>query len=245
MNKHDPCHLQYDNSNTTLKDLLFPTLSIETTKVILTPQNFDDISQLCSSLYQTIPSLKDAKFKGHLQQLDPIDGLKLSTAHMMIRGGGVLLMPGGDILRMANNIVKLKQLQEYVTEQQQQHENGVKRNKPFTVVTVSMDDFLTDPIQFITTYLTFLTGDNYEQHLCPNEGAKVCQKRMKSIAKSFEQSYNNIKGVGQKHVTTGKHENRTELLEALRGDGLFGPILDRIELLVEEALEESRDSSRK
>jgi hypothetical protein len=46
-------------------------------------------------------------------------------------------------------------------------------------------------------------------------------------------------------VTTGKHENRAELLEALRGDGLFGPILDRIELLVEEALEESRDGSRK
>ena len=107
---HQPCQLEYADSKLTLKHLLFPTLS---DYGIMKRKDFDRISKLCRSHYQRTPELKTQTYEGHLQQLDPIDGLRLSTSQMMIRGGGEILIPGGDLLRMANTIIKLRELQLY------------------------------------------------------------------------------------------------------------------------------------
>ncbi|KAL3805638.1 hypothetical protein HJC23_005882 [Cyclotella cryptica] len=222
---HNPCKTEYFNDTTSLRDLLFPTLADES---ILSKESFDKVVQLCNSLYQTKTTLEKEKFEGHLHQLDPISGLKLSTAQMMIRGGGVTLMPGGDLLRMANNIIKLKQLKDYLKE-------NTHKYRPLTVVALSMDDFITDPLAFTSSYLKILMGGNpltlFENK--PRKGEAI----MKSIASKFAHNYNEMKSKEKhEHVTTGKHSDRQELMESLKNDELFGPILDAIEDLVNDAL---------
>jgi hypothetical protein len=211
--------------------LFFPTLS---DRSILSKESFDKILDVCNSLYQTRPDLKKEHFKGHLHNLDPIDGLKLSTAQMMIRGGGVMLMPGGDLLRMANNIIKLKQLQEYL------EKNGSTSYKPFIVVALSMDDFITNPVEFTTTYLKILAGD---QKLLLEDKPSQGNAMMKVIANRFARNYNKMKNKEEhKHVTTGKHDDQKELIESLKNDEVFGPVLDAIERLVNDALYERKSA---
>jgi hypothetical protein len=102
---HNPCQLEYVDSKLTLKHLLFPTLS---DSGIMKKRDFDRIVKTCRSLFRMSPELKTQSYEGHLHHLDPVDGLRLSTSQMMIRGGGAILIPGGDLLRMANNIIKLR-----------------------------------------------------------------------------------------------------------------------------------------
>jgi len=213
--KYHPCELKYVDSNSTLEDLLFPTLS---DSVIMTKENFNEIARVCRSLYRTTPELENEVFEGHLHQLNPVEGLRLSISQMMIRGGGQMLLPGGDLLRMANTIIKLRALQS---------------THRFTLVTVSMDDFLSDPAKFTATYLNFLLGNN-TQPICPRAN---CAQKIKRIAKEFEQKYQKMSNKGSSHVTTGRHSSdRDKLKDSLKNDPLFGPILDRIEGLVNEAL---------
>ena len=191
---------------------------------ILTKNDFHEIAKVCRSLYRTNSDLANEYFEGHLHRLDPSDGLKLSTAQMMIRGGGVTRVAGGDMLRMANNIIKLKQLQ---LSEANGNINGEGRAQKLTIVTVSMDDFIANPVKFTTTYLNFLLGD--DAHI-------VAPKRLKAIAKKFEKKYTSIIDEGGKHVTHGKYDNREQLKDLLKNDPLFGPILDRTKKIVEEAL---------
>lgn len=222
---HNPCKLEYFNDTITLRDVLFPTLSDHS---ILSRESFDKVVQLCNSLYQTQPNLVNEKFEGHLHQLDPVDGLKLSTAQMIIRGGGVMLMAGGDLLRMANNIIKLNQLKDFLVHNDTSY-------PPLNVVALSMDEFIADPFQFTSSYLNILTGGDTTQLFRnkPIRGRMV----MKSIAKRFARNYNETKSkANHTHVTTGKHGDRRELMESLKSDEVLGPILDAIEKLVDDVL---------
>jgi hypothetical protein len=145
---------------------------------------------------------------------------------MMIHGGGKILVPGGDLLRMANNIIKLRQLQEYI---EKEFSYG-----PLTVTALSMDDFITNPLEFTSTYLNILAGDDTKLIVGkPRKGRAI----IKSIASTFARNYNETKAKeNHKHVTTGKHEDRKELLESLKNDEVLGPVLDAIEVLVDAAL---------
>ena len=223
---HNPCKLEYFNNTTTLRDVLFPTLSDHS---ILSKESFDDVVQLCNSLYQTKPNLENKRFERHLHQLDPIDGLKLSTAQMIIRGGGVMLMAGGDLLRMANNIIKLNQLEDFLAKNETSH-------PPLTVKSLSMDDFIINPLQFSSSYLNTLTGGDTAQFFQdkPIKGRSV----MKAIANRFARNYNETKNKeNHTHVTTGKHRDRQKLIESLKSDEVLGPILDAIEKLVDGVLQ--------
>lgn len=203
--------------------MIFPTLSDES---ILTKESFDRVVNLCNSLYQKKPNTKNEKFEGHLHQLDPIDGLKLSTAQMMIRGGGVILMPGGDLLRMSNNIIKLRQLEEYLA-------TNSTSPRSLSVAALSMDDFITDPTKFTLSYLNILTGNTQLFRDQQRKGKAVVEY----IANQFGQNYNKMKSKEKhEHVTTGKHDDRPELIESLKNDEILGPILDAIERLVNDAL---------
>lgn len=215
VHRHDPCHLEYNDSNWTLKELLVPTLS---EAGIVTEEEFDDVVETCRSIFQQKDGLEDEGFEGHLHELRPIEGLRLSTSQMMVRGGGKKRMPGGDLLRMANTIIKLRELQSYLSENDE---------SPITVVTVSMDDFIADPEKVTADYLNFLLGEK--------NGADR-DEEVARIASDFARNYHKLGEKGSAHVTTGTHSNKKKLERALRKDPLFGPILDRIEGLVNEAL---------
>jgi hypothetical protein len=224
---HDPCKIQYVDSKLTLKHLLFPTLS---DSGIMKRKEFDRISKICRLLYQTSQELKTQAYEGHLHQLDPVEGLRLSTSQMMIRGGGEILVPGGDLLRMANTMIKLRELQRYL-------DNREDKSHRFTLVTVSMDDFISDPEAFTAKYLNFMLGNN--SHLiCPGMN---CQSKIKMIAKSFGKKYAMMKESGSSHVTTGLHTEKDLMKNVLKMDPYFGPILDRIQILVNEELHKSND----
>ena len=148
---------------------------------------------------------------------------------MMIRGGGEILIPGGDLLRMANTIIKLRALQRYHAK------HGDKRHR-ITVVTVSMDDFISDPKLFTEMYLHFVLGRN-SKLICPEK--EECQIKLKKIATDFAEEYQRMKDKGSSHVTTETHTDKEKLKNALRGDPVFGRILDGIERLVSEELHKS------
>lgn len=228
---HQPCQLEYADSKLTLKHLLFPTLS---DYGIMKRKDFDRVSKLCRSLYQSTPELKTEAYEGHLQQLDPIDGLRLSTSQMMIRGGGEILIPGGDLLRMANTIIKLREMQLY------QEQYGNHRHR-FIVDTVSMDDFISDPETFTSRYLNFLLGNNTNL-ICPG---RSCQQRIEMTSKSFGKKYATMKEKGSSHVTTGTHTDKEMMKNALKQDPILGPVLDRIEGLVSEELLKSNELKRR
>ncbi len=60
---------------------------------------------------------------------------------------------------------------------------------------------------------------------------------MKSNASKFARNYNEMKSKEKlEHVTTGKHSGRRELMQSLKNDELFSPILDAIEDLVNDVL---------
>ena len=205
---------------------MFPTLS---DSAILDEAQFDGISEVCRSLYQTNPELKTGAFGGHLHQLDSLEGLLLSTSQMMVRGGGKEKMPGGDLLRMANNIIKLQELESYFLH----HGN---KNHTFELLTVSMDDFISDPTTFTVRCLVFLLGRNTDL-ICPD---KSCKQEIERIANEFEQNYNRKQMKGSSHITTGRHSNvmKKQLRESLKNDAIFGPVLENIEQLVTQALKE-------
>ena len=205
------------------KDVLFPTLS---DAEIVNEKQFDDIARVCRSLYQTKPELKSQAYVGHLHRANSLEGLLLSTSQMMIRGGGKENLPSGDLLRMANNIIKLRELKS-------KHDN---KNHPFALLTVSMDDFIAAPSKFTFDCLNFLLGKN-RGLICPD---KSCKHEIERIADEFEQSYIRKQTMGSSHITTGKHSNVTKkyLLEAVKNNTIFGPVLNEIESLVNQALNE-------
>lgn len=119
--------------------------------------------------------LETQAYEGHLQQLNPVDGLRLTASQMMICGGGEILVPGADLLQMANTIITLCEL--YLAKQRNRH--------CLSVVTVLMDDFISDPEIFTTRYLDFLLGNN-SNLICFQ---KSCQSKIKMVAKSFGEKY--------------------------------------------------------
>mmetsp|Transcript_37401 Transcript_37401/g.61063 ORF Transcript_37401/g.61063 Transcript_37401/m.61063 type:complete len:132 (-) Transcript_37401:2-397(-) len=98
---------------------------------------FDSITNDCLSLYQTKNNLHEASFLSHLMNYDAPEGLRLATAEMMIQGYD----NGGDILRMANNIVKFKQSQMMVRNSLEYQ----RKKKELRVYTLSLDDFIAQP----------------------------------------------------------------------------------------------------
>lgn len=137
-----------------------------------------------------------------------------------------MLMPSGDLLRMASTIIKLRELRSYYLSKRRSSKDA----RPFTVVTVSMDDFIADPAKFTSAYIDFLLGDA-SGAMCPRVN---CSK----VAKDFEARYQRISERGTSHVThySTRSKSKMKLEKLLRSDPLFGPILDRIEDLVNEAL---------
>ena len=171
--------------------------------------------------------MKNATFHEHLLEMNRIDGLRLATAQMIIsssRANGYLA--GGDILRMATNIIKFENL---VTT------NAMPRDRRsmFRVLSLSMEDLISNPHNSTLRFVDFIFGGGGDA--VPNK------LRVEAVAE-FERE--KTRGTSKKnpHVTQGRHVDREALHQYLREDDAFGPVLVEIEKLVERALSLSRST---
>ena len=183
----------------------------------MTEKQMNDIVKMCKSIYQKKKSLKDATFYEHLMKLDQSDGLRLATAQMTVASGEANKhLAGGDILRMANNIVRFQALQEI-------HKSNVH------VLTVSMDDFIKDMETNTLKFLDFVFGDRNDS--IPRE-IRLAEAKLEG--EKYERKKN------KSHHITQSNNNRKvakgELKEMLKMDKHLGPVLNLTETLVNEAL---------
>lgn len=231
--RQNPCQVTYLNGEL-YADYVLPSLSkhrsyeavnVNTESQFILRSEFEAIAQDCESIYQKRPGLENANQFDHLMNLDPPDGLRISTAEITVQGDN----NGGDILRMSYNILKLKQSEKIV----QNSWMGAGGQKELQVHTMSMDDFISDPEKSALEFLNFVLDRGDKEA----DGVSVEQKE--SAAAKYSQIYLNKKE-GSGHITNGKAADKKQLAEYLRHDDVFGPPLKKIELLVETALAQSR-----
>ena len=217
-----PCHHLYNDTEQPLSSYIIPTLSSwadQTTSAApdVTQEQMDDIVDMCQSLYQNDSKMRDATFYEHLMQLTKKDGVRLATAQMTIASGdGNKHYAGGDLLRMANNMVKFQKLQ-------QSHPSNIQ------LLTLSMDDFIHDTAAGTLQFLNFVFGQDNEA--MPQELRQLAA--LKQAAK-YERKK---KG---SHVTQEDSKAKDRLKKILRNtlmkDRHLGPILNLTEVLVNEVL---------
>ena len=107
---------------------------------------------MCQSLYQSTASMENATFYEHLLKLNHWDGLRLATAQMIISSSFANeYLAGGDILRMANNLIKFENL---LTSPSIPHEERDNLH----LLTISMDDYITSPKNTTMKFLDFMLG---------------------------------------------------------------------------------------
>ncbi|KAL7533837.1 hypothetical protein ACHAXR_005480 [Thalassiosira sp. AJA248-18] len=223
----DPCqHLYMDEEP--LSSHIVPTLASWVNRTAkgneVTQQQMDGIADMCKSLYQNKSSLKQSTFYEHLLKLDKTDGLRLATAQMTVASGEANRhMAGGDILRMANNLVKFENLRQ--TPKSNIH-----------LLTVSMDEFIKDTANSTMQFLDFIFGDRKDS---------IPRKKRLKAAKAQEEKYDRKKKIS-KHVTQTNSEgkkNKEELRQMLMIDEDLGAILNLTDILVNEALSQYPDGT--
>ena len=219
--KLDICtpEMWYDKQS--LGDLIEPTL-LQGSEPIMQYTDFQTIDDTCTNLYRATDESKSWSYYSHLKKLPPEQAIELSTTHFMTQG-----KTDGDLLRLSNNIIKLRQVQQLEDQiRLSQHvlSNNMK-DKMIQVMTMSMEEFQDQPRESISRYINFALED-----LLPLEVKE-------SIATNFEQSYTTrIKAA----VSGANDVEKKSALEAyLRNHELFGRVLGNIERLVGGALRES------
>ncbi|KAL3826973.1 hypothetical protein ACHAXA_000037 [Cyclostephanos tholiformis] len=252
--KHvDPCTEEYWSDGddvgprTSYRDLIRPTL-LSGNHPIMRHDDFDALRDVCKSLYRTSAESKvsgrEWSYYAHLRHLDPESALMMATTHMMGQG-----VTGGDILRMASNIVKLRQVT--ILEDRARLSRHVlspledRTDRTIQVMTLSMEEFTRDPYVTTMRFLDFALGDS---------SSRETKER---IASEYESSYRDKVNGGDEHmtndrwITNGKEhvgedmniaERKEGLKRFLREDELFGRVLGNIERLIEDALVESGGS---
>jgi len=233
----DPCTPEFWREHETLASMVSSTL-LSGMHPIMEYSDFDALHSLCTSLFRSSSATLDWSYYTHLRHLDPpTDSLSLSTSHMMIQG-----ISGGDILRMANNILKLKQVQQLEERVRlSRHDVGSlaqAANEPrmIQVLTLSMDEFMVEPGANALRFLDFAF-----------QGTTTVPRGVKEeLAMQYEQSYHAKLNDGDVHITANKVVTngqemdlvvrKEEWMGYLRGHELFGRILGNIELLVNDAL---------
>ena len=206
-----PCEHRYGDG-ISLSTHVLPNLSSDTN---ITEIMFDEVVSLCKSLYQANPQLRNSTFYEHLLSLDQWDGLQLATAQMIISSSYVNQgRAGGDILRMANNVVQFNNLLPL---------NGL-HEKQLHLLTISMDDYISNPNNTTIHFLDFLFGEN--NVIISKE------QKLKAAHTSIPRQ--------SSHITSGKNESRNDLRIRLQYHPVLGPILNEIDVLVNKALIQSK-----
>ena len=240
----NPCAVE-DKSTLTYAHLFMKTLTSPGAYRLMEYDDFKTIQTMCHRLYDQQQS--SPGFYQHLLHLPPADGLILATTYLM-------LGHGGDILRMANNIIKLRQLQ---TLERQIHlqahtlatfNNEAKRK--VQVLTMSMDNFIRQPKESTIQFLEFISLGNND--------VLLSVKEKEEIATRYEEMYYGKVTAGDEHITSllskpkkmmsdGNiiEEEETMVVmsdtvavleQSLRENVLWGRVLGNIANLVEESL---------
>ena len=236
----DPCDIMYPDGFS-FADMVLPSLSFSQydyldldygVEPLLRTSEFEDILSDCRALYRTRPGLENGTLLDHLLNYDPPEGIRLMTSEMMIQGYD----NGGDILRMANNIIKFRQAELTVANS----EEYASRGETLEVYTMSLDDFISNPERMAHRFLDFVFDGTSASHV-PTKHRKKASARYRSF---YEQ-----KKKFSKHITTGsevkgsrhsKNVDSGELDAYLRNFPLFARPLTKIDTLVRSVVESSR-----
>mmetsp|Transcript_5908 Transcript_5908/g.9139 ORF Transcript_5908/g.9139 Transcript_5908/m.9139 type:complete len:246 (-) Transcript_5908:1433-2170(-) len=238
--RQNPCQVTYPNGEL-YADYVLPSLSkrsyealnINYESRLILRSEFEAIVNDCESIYQKRKGLETANQFDHLMNLDAPEGLRIATAELTVQGDN----NGGDMLRMSNNILKLKQAEKIVqnswmgTSTSTQGGGGGGHNREFQVNTMSLDDFISNPERSALEFLNFVFDHSND----------VSTEQKERAAAKYSQTYLNKKE-GSRHITDGKAADKKQLAEYLRHDAVFGPPMKKIEMLVETALADSRDT---
>lgn len=195
---------------------------------VMYPNDFKALSDRCHALYQNSFNRAGSEkwnYYNHLRHLDPLQGLELATIQMCASGTS-----GGDILRMANNIIKLNEIQQQLAEED--CGTGVPCGERIHTLTLSLDWFQKDPYGMTIRFLDFALGNAI------TKGEKI------RIAQRYRQSYYRKVSGGDSHITKGKNVETARgkiadpvLLESmLREHELLGRVLGNVEKIVDDAL---------
>eukprot|EP00985_Skeletonema_marinoi_P019840 scaffold11514_cov150-Skeletonema_marinoi.AAC.2 len=240
----NPCAVE-DKSTLIYADLFMKTFTSPGAYRLMEYDDFQIIQTMCHRLYDQQQS--SPGFYQHLLHLSPTDGLILATTYLM-------LGHGGDILRMANNIIKLRQLQ--TLERQihlQQHTLATFSNeskRKVQVLTMSMDNFIRRPKESTIQFLEFIS--------LGNSGVLLSVEEKEEIATRYEEMYYGKVTAGDEHITSllskpkkmmsdGNIMEEEETMvvmsdtvavleQSLRENVLWGRVLGNIANLVEESL---------
>eukprot|EP00985_Skeletonema_marinoi_P033188 scaffold40695_cov336-Skeletonema_marinoi.AAC.3 len=196
---------------------------------LMYPEDFKALSERCHALYQNSFNRAGSEkwnYYNHLRHLDPTQGLELATIQMCSSG-----INGGDLLRMANNIIKLKEIEQQLA-QEDCTGTGVPCGERIHTLTLSLDWFIQDPYGMTIRFLDFALGNAI------TKGEKI------RIAQRYRQSYYRKVSGGDSHITKGKNVETPKghivdpvLLEnMLRGHELLGRVLGNVERVVDDAL---------
>jgi hypothetical protein len=215
VHKDDPCHAVYKNGKTLASNVL-PSIGTDE----INEEYFSNIVKMCRSLFQSDSSMRNSTFYEHLIELDSWDGLRLATAQMIAASGDANNhMAGGDVARMANNIVKFKELQSYMS-------------SDVEVLTLSTEEFIHSAAESTMKFLDFVFGAN-NTIISREKRWEAAQSQQKMLERAFDSP----------HVTqsTTRKEKKTKekLKELLHSDKDLAPILKLTESLVNEALSAS------
>ena len=220
VHEDEPCEIKYENGESLASHVL-PVLG-ERTKI--TRQQLDAVAAMCQSLYNE----KNGTFYEHLSAHNHWDGLRLATAQMIISSSAANKhKAGGDILRMASNVIKFQNLQTSPSVPAEQRDN-------IHVLTISMDAYQKHPRSSTLQYLNFVLGE---------DGSLVSSELRSKMATAQKKTLNSFGNSA--HVTQGKHEDKEELRQLLRDDPVLGPILSEVEVLVDDALSQSKELAPK
>ncbi|KAL3773387.1 hypothetical protein ACHAW5_010993 [Stephanodiscus triporus] len=236
----DPCTEELWFGTQGYRDLVRPTL-LSGDDPIMRYDDFDAIRGICVGLYRTRKEAREDKrpwsYYTHLRHLDPESALSMATTHMMGQG-----MTGGDIVRMANNVVKLRQAMQLEDQiRLSRHVVPDAKGRMIQVMTLSMEEFTREPRAATIRFLDFALGDSSPRDV------------KERIAAEYESSYRAKVREGNEHITNDKEitngkyggdvnivEKREDLEGFLRHHDLFGRVLGNIERLINDALLESR-----
>lgn len=180
---------------------------------IMTQQDFTDIVNDCNSLYRTEPELSNATYYEHLLALPPEDGLRMATTDKIRH---VALMASDMI--MFDRVRRLeRQVVDRNIEQHQQH------RRHLDLITMPMEEWINHPSQSMDIFLEFV----FHNGMTPHKRKVLSGRYQKAFLK---------KKLESNHITSGKYADTAELEESLRGDGVFGGPLSKVEELMNDVL---------
>mmetsp|Transcript_1588 Transcript_1588/g.3372 ORF Transcript_1588/g.3372 Transcript_1588/m.3372 type:complete len:600 (+) Transcript_1588:13-1812(+) len=236
-NNHSPIELDsssHNSSSSSYNNTLRQTLS--------------DITSLCHTLYRSDPATRNKTFYEHLRHhLDEWDGLRLSTAQMIAASSAANgHLAGGDVLRMANNVVRLEGLRAREERwRRRADDSGSDDNYgDLQLLTISMDDFIENVAENTMKFMDFVfdSGDGGIDYDSQEEddyySNPIIPRNVLWEAAKYQDEYYATKHKKSHHITaqSKSSEKKDEWKALLRNSPELGPILSQTEVLVSKAL---------